>query len=78
MCDKKCKSCYYSREVDVGAGKAKERLRACLYILATGKRRPCPAGKKCTVYRPQSDRRKWVHSGCLYRESETAKAVSDF
>ncbi len=26
-------------------------MTACVYILRTGSRRPCPFGKGCTVYR---------------------------
>ena len=34
---------------------------ACLYILNTGKARPCPSGKSCTVRKKAKRRRyKWV------------------
>ncbi len=45
-----CRSCVFSCEVNVG--EEREMLRACVYILHTGHRRPCPAGKGCTVYKP--------------------------
>ena len=46
----KCRSCLYSCEVNVG--EEGEMMRACVYILHNGRRRPCPAGEGCTVWRP--------------------------
>lgn len=46
----KCAGCRYSVSVDMGDGG--EMLRACVYILRHGERRPCPPGADCTVYRP--------------------------
>ena len=37
-----CKGCHYYRGVNPGA-------KCCNYLLMTGKVRPCPPGKKCTV-----------------------------
>ncbi|MBR3870620.1 MAG: hypothetical protein IKJ17_03875 [Clostridia bacterium] len=37
-----CKGCFYWRELY-------DDLFACHYMLHTGKRRPCEAGKKCKV-----------------------------
>lgn len=45
-----CRKCLYSCEVNVG--EEGEMLRACTYILHTGKRRPCKAGEECTVFCP--------------------------
>ena len=45
----RCKDCYYSCPVDIGADN--EMMTACVYILHTGTRRPCPAGKGCRVFR---------------------------
>lgn len=44
----KCNKCIYSCPVNVGEDC--EMLRACLYILHRGRRRPCPAGRDCTVF----------------------------
>jgi len=52
----KCRSCDFSSVVDFGADG--RMLRACLYILATGRRRPCAPGKGCTVYRPKG-KKQW-------------------
>lgn len=56
----KCNKCLYSRPVDVGEDS--EMLRACLYILIRGERRPCPAGAGCTVYEPvpKKERPSWL------------------
>ena len=48
---KLCDSCRYSFRADVsGDG---QMLTACVYILRTGTRRPCPYGEGCAVYRPR-------------------------
>lgn len=49
MCNK-CNKCLYSCPVDLGDNC--EMLRACVYILLHGERRPCPPGAACTVYEP--------------------------
>ena len=54
-----CKKCLYSCEVNVG--EEGEMLRACTYILFTGKRRPCKPGKDCTVFIP-------AHAGAGQKE----------
>ena len=41
--DKNCDKCYYYRSINVNG------LRACHYLLWTGKKRPCDPGKDCTV-----------------------------
>jgi len=46
-----CKRCCYSCPVD--AGEDGRMLTACVYILHTGKRRPCKPEKDCTVYKPR-------------------------
>lgn len=43
LCDKTCYGCHYAELSDDG------ETPICLYILFTGKRRPCPAGEGCTV-----------------------------
>lgn len=47
----RCRGCLSCRPVTVGDGW--ELFYACVYALETGRRRPCPAGDECTVYRPQ-------------------------
>ena len=47
----KCSRCVYSCFVDIGDGG--ELVRACVYILHHGKRRPCPGGEECTVFLPR-------------------------
>ena len=50
----KCDRCVYSCFVDIGDGG--EMIRACVYILHQGKRRPCPGGEDCTVFLPRAER----------------------
>lgn len=40
----KCESCVYSTRLGDGS------TVACYYIVNTGRKRPCPPGKKCTAY----------------------------
>ena len=47
----KCKSCAYSCALDIGS--SRDPYTACVYILHTGKCRPCPPGKDCAVYEPR-------------------------
>lgn len=49
-----CTHCRYGRRIDMGENGT--MLTACLYILKTGKRRPCPVGEDCTVYEPRGKR----------------------
>ncbi len=42
LCEDGCIGCFYWRELY-------DDLFACHYMLHTGERRPCEAGKKCTV-----------------------------
>ena len=44
----KCGRCAWSTWVNMGEDG--EFLRACVYILRHGKRRPCPGGEACTVF----------------------------
>ena len=53
--DDTCETCRHARLVDIGEDGA--LLRACLYLLHSGERRPCPAGAGCTVYAPRRTRR---------------------
>ena len=48
MTTNRCVDCRYSCMVDVGL--EGEMLRACLYILQKGEKRPCPSGDGCTAY----------------------------
>ncbi len=48
--DEKCDGCRFSIPVYMGDGE--ELLRACVYILRTGHRRPCPPGEQCRVFEP--------------------------
>ena len=55
----KCNNCVYACPVDIGEDS--EMLRACVYILHEYRKRPCPAGKDCTVYKPRERRRsQWL------------------
>ena len=47
MCAR-CGGCRYGVPVYIGDGE--ELLTACVYILRTGKRRPCPPGEACWAY----------------------------
>lgn len=42
----RCRSCRYFWHINESSG-----YMGCEYILHTGRRRPCPAGDACTVYR---------------------------
>ncbi len=53
--DDKCGGCRFSIPVYIGDGE--ELLRACVYILRTGRRRPCPPGEACRVYEPAEENR---------------------
>ena len=56
MCDGRCGGCRYNLPVYMGDGD--ELLTACVYILRTGHKRPCPAGEACSVFEPaRPDRR---------------------
>lgn len=56
----KCNKCIYSCSVDVGDDC--EMLRACIYILLRGVRRPCRPGAGCTAFEPVP---KWGRPRCL-------------
>ncbi len=45
-----CEGCRYAVPVYMGDGE--ELMRACVYILRTGRKRPCPPGEGCTVREP--------------------------
>lgn len=45
-----CDGCRYAIPVYIGDGE--ELMSACVYILRTGHRRPCPPGAGCQVYEP--------------------------
>lgn len=50
--EKQCSNCYYKFRVNVGENG--QMLYACQYILITGRRRPCPPGPACTVFKEGS------------------------
>lgn len=45
-----CARCRFGIPVYMGDGE--ELLTACVYILRTGRRRPCPPGEGCVAYEP--------------------------
>ena len=47
---RECAGCRFAVPVYMGDGE--ELLTACVYILRTGKKRPCPPGRECTVREP--------------------------
>jgi len=49
----KCKYCRYSFVSAVVEDN--KYLPACIYILMTGKRRPCEAGENCVVFERQTN-----------------------
>ena len=59
----KCGGCRFSVPVYMGDGD--ELLTACVYILRTGRRRPCPPGEACAVFEPTEEK-----TGPLAREKE--------
>ena len=56
-CSDRCKKCKYRGEEIFGE-------IPCLYILRTGRRRPCPAGPDCTEF-TKGDRREYVSTRIL-------------
>lgn len=50
MTNGRCAACRYNLPVYIGDGD--ELLTACVYILRTGRKRPCPAGDACSVFEP--------------------------
>ena len=58
VCDSYCEKCIYYK----GTGSV---LYACHYFLDTDKRRPCPAGKGCTVrvLRKRTRKDRYIESG---------------
>lgn len=55
--DEKCKTCRFGFRTCFGAGVGGEYMYACGYADVMRRRRPCPAGKKCTAYEKGSNRR---------------------
>lgn len=59
-----CSLCYYSWKANVFDG---GQLWACDYIGIENKRRPCPFGPGCTVFKPKKNPRQytagWFHEG---------------
>ena len=51
ICDSWCENCVYCH-------KQSGYRKACDYILATGKVRPCPAGTGCTVKKKRKTKKK--------------------
>lgn len=60
--DSSCRGCMYLTTVSC----TETKNRACDYIGATDQRRPCPAGKGCTVRKTGERydwvRRRWIHT----------------
>lgn len=52
MTNDRCAACRFDMPVYIGDGD--ELLTACVYILRTGHKRPCPAGDACSVFEPAS------------------------
>ena len=50
MREKRCAGCRFAVPIYMGDGD--ELMTACVYILRTGRRRPCPPGEACRVYEP--------------------------
>ena len=48
--EERCEECRYGVPVYMGDGE--ELMCACVYILRTGRRRPCPPGRECRVFEP--------------------------
>lgn len=48
LCTARCKSCRFGFRTDFGF--CESTGVGCNYILRMGRRRPCPAGGKCTEY----------------------------
>lgn len=46
----RCGGCRFNLPVYMGDGD--ELLTACVYILRTGHKRPCPPGEACGVFEP--------------------------
>jgi len=59
LCDARCRGCQYGSGEMFGP-----TVTACLYILRTGKRRPCAAGAECTEF-TKGDRRIYVPTSIL-------------
>ena len=45
-----CRGCRFSIPIYIGDGD--ELMNCCVYILRTGRKRPCIPGTGCTVYEP--------------------------
>lgn len=50
MDKKRCAGCRYAVPIYMGDGD--ELMTACVYILRTGRRRPCPPGDGCRAFEP--------------------------
>lgn len=54
LCTARCRRCRFGRRMDMtDDGRF---YPACLYIVLTGRRRPCPPGDACTVYQRRAKR----------------------
>lgn len=58
MCNARCKTCFY------GTVQGKQGMCTCAYIVETGHRRPCPAGKGCTEFVARNGRRRTKNVQC--------------
>ncbi len=50
MRNQRCAQCRFGIPIYMGDGD--ELMTACVYILRTGHKRPCPAGDGCAVFEP--------------------------
>ena len=51
----KCFYCRFGQWIQLSVGAKWQTV--CVYILMTGKRRPCPYGEACSVYQPRKRRK---------------------
>lgn len=54
----RCAKCAYGVMISISHIKHD----ACYYLIRTGKRRPCPAGDKCTEFKPKGKETKTIWS----------------
>lgn len=74
ICDSYCKGCDYNQRC------TGDWQTICVYYLATGKRRPCPAGEGCTVKTTKRKYSMWIDGDASawakkMQEAKKAKAV---
>ena len=71
LCSRLCRSCVHGSDHTTGTV-------TCDYILNTGRRRPCPAGDGCTVYkRGPSLQAALQHTAPVAATEEAARAMEE-